>query len=341
MYIWYADPDSSQWVAAAPMPDMSSFIQLVTQDTAPALPTSNIPIFWWKSSNGQLFISYNDGTSTQWVAVTPAPIAAIQYDVNQNLTVTQQQQAQANLGLVAVQMRSYLAGLGMTWVSVTSFSVAPGTAADSTNVVMIALNAAMTKTTAAWAAGMGVGGLDTGTIAAAAWYHVHVIRNPSTLAVDVLYSLSATAPTLPSGYTQFRRIGSVVTTGSQFTNFHQNGDEFLFDAPVLMVNGTAVSTTATLFSVGVPTQVQCWAILNVYFTGSAGIYGLITSPDQSSQVQNVPSGNLNLGLISASGGSGYWYTIRTTNGQVRVVASASVNLYINSHGWIDRRGRDN
>lgn len=42
-------------------------------------------------------------------------------------------------------------------------------------------------------------------------YHVFVIRNPTNGKVDVLTSKSATAPTLPAGYTQFRRIWTLVT----------------------------------------------------------------------------------------------------------------------------------
>jgi hypothetical protein len=36
-------------------------------DTAPGSPTQGM--LWWQSSTGDLFISYNDGTSTQWIQV--------------------------------------------------------------------------------------------------------------------------------------------------------------------------------------------------------------------------------------------------------------------------------
>jgi len=48
-------------------------------------------------------------------------------------------------------------------------------------------------------AGSGANGLDTGTLAANTWYYKWVINNGTTTAA--LASLSATAPTMPSGYT--------------------------------------------------------------------------------------------------------------------------------------------
>ena len=49
----------------------------------------------------------------------------------------------------------------------------------------------------------GVNGLDTGSLAANTWYYLFLIYNPTTSTVASLYSLSATAPTLPTGYTAF------------------------------------------------------------------------------------------------------------------------------------------
>ena len=51
--------------------------------------------------------------------------------------------------------------------------------------------------------------LDTGAWAFSTWYYVFVINNGATSAL--LFSLSATAPTLPSGYTYFARVGAIRT----------------------------------------------------------------------------------------------------------------------------------
>lgn len=55
----------------------------------------------------------------------------------------------------------------------------------------------------------GANGLDTGTLAASTWYYVWVIRNPTTATTAGLFSLSSTAPALPSGYTFAARVGAV------------------------------------------------------------------------------------------------------------------------------------
>lgn len=58
----------------------------------------------------------------------------------------------------------------------------------------------------------GANALDTGAIAASTWYSVWVIWNGTTTAG--LLSLSATAPTMPTGYTYKARIGWIRTDGT-------------------------------------------------------------------------------------------------------------------------------
>lgn len=75
-------------------------------------------------------------------------------------------------------------------------------------------------------AASGVNGLDTGTSAGSTWYADFVIWNPTTLAVAGLFSLSATAPTMPSGYTHKARVGwirSDATANKYPLSFQQMG----------------------------------------------------------------------------------------------------------------------
>lgn len=80
-----------------------------------------------------------------------------------------------------------------------------------------------TKTiSSTWVAGAGNGGLDTGVAANNTWYYAYTILNPTTGATDYLISASPTSPTIPSGYTQRKRLkGFFKTDGSaaiiQFT----------------------------------------------------------------------------------------------------------------------------
>ncbi|WP_298255843.1 hypothetical protein [Bradyrhizobium sp.] len=267
----------------------------------------------------------------------------VSIEVANAFTATQQNQAQKNLGVPAI-MRSYLAGLTLSTAgSSATFSIAAGIAADATAADVMTLSASISKTTLAWASGSGNGGLDTGTIAASTWYHAYLIKDVTTQAVDVLISVSASAPTMPGGYTLKRRIGSIKTNGSsQWILFHQNGDEFLWDAALQDVTGSAnLGTSALLSTLTVPTGVE----VNAIIAAAAGIGGssvtvAITSPDAADA---APSGQY-AEIVSASGAfASCQVNVRTnTSAQIRSRSSlANTNYFVLTRGWIDRRGRDN
>lgn len=65
----------------------------------------------------------------------------------------------------------------------------------------------------------GAGGLDTGSEAASTWYSIWVIYNQTTATTSALLSTSATAPTMPSGYTFKRLVGWVRNNAS--SNFER------------------------------------------------------------------------------------------------------------------------
>lgn len=94
-------------------------------------------------------------------------------------------------------------------------------------------------------ASSGANGLDTGTSAVSSWYSVWVIWNGTT--TSGLLSLSATAPTMPSGYTHRARIGWVRTdaTANKFPLcFQQNGK----NTQLNVVAGTNVAALPTIAS---------------------------------------------------------------------------------------------
>lgn len=88
-----------------------------------------------------------------------------------------------------------------------------GAATDFTNSYRMALAAALIKRLDAnWVVGTNQGGLDTGAVGNNAYYG-WLIARPDTGVVDVLYSLSATAPTMPANYTRKALIGKVERVG--------------------------------------------------------------------------------------------------------------------------------
>jgi hypothetical protein len=99
--------------------------------------------------------------------------------------------------------------LGIAFLTTTTIQLQTGKARNSTDLTDIILGSNQTIN---FSVNGAVNRLDAGTIAAATWYHVFVIASADgTTLVGGLASLSQTAPTLPGGYTIFRRVASVRT----------------------------------------------------------------------------------------------------------------------------------
>lgn len=242
-----------------------------------------------------------------------------------------------------VPLPNYLTGLTLSTAgSSATFGVAAGYATDSTNVSMMSLGSAYTKTTSAWAVGTANGALDTGTIANSTWYHVFLIKRTDTGVVDVLISTSATSPTLPTNYTLFRRIGSMKTDGSaQWTKFSQFGDEFLWDAAVNNVNGSPATTAIQTIAVTVPTGIKITAILNIGSTSADGRGYVFTLDVNSAGSLAGNPATINFGSSTGTGQSWSVFRIRTnTSAQIKYGMVASTGaLILTTQGWIDDRGK--
>lgn len=222
-----------------------------------------------------------------------------------------------------------------------TFGIAAGSATDSTNVATMPLASAYTKTTSAWAVGTGNGALDTGTIANNTWYHVWLIKRVDTGVMDVLVSLSATAPTMPGSYTLKRRIGAMRTDGSaQWRKFLQFDDLFLWDTPIIDINGVTIGTSAALQSLAsAPSNLRVEVILMVTASNAGGgSYVRISAPDTADI--DVAVGYGNLGGPAGISNAVEVRVMTNTSGQVRARAiSASNTLYLSVNGWIDTRGQ--
>lgn len=129
---------------------------------------------------------------------------------------------------------------------------------------------AQTISTSINSAVTGANGLDTGAMANATWYSVWIIYNPTTNTVAGLISISATAPTMPSGYTFKARNGWVITDGSaNFKRTLQYGRTAQYvvgtnpATSVIVasgVTGTYSVTSPTLSAVSVATVVPTTAV---------------------------------------------------------------------------------
>lgn len=243
-------------------------------------------------------------------------------------------------------VKGYISGLTMSTAGGSAtMTIAAGVACDSTGARMMTLTSAISKTTSAWAVGTGNGGIDTGAVANNTWYHFHEIQRVDTGVVDVLFSLSATAPTMPANYTLFRRIGSGRTNGSaQWTLFTQNGDTFRWDILVNDVNVLAPGTSAVTRTLTVPTGIV--VIANIVY-GSGGVstnhYDLVTALVQT---DSTPSATLFTSENAQSVIKNIDVTLSiptNTSAQIRTrqsASGASDPVIINTFGWTDLRGKD-
>jgi len=218
--------------------------------------------------------------------------------------------------------------------------IAAGEAA-SDDGFMIRLPSSITKRLdAAWLVGSGNGGLDAGSIADGT-YHVWVIQRSDTGVVDVLFSTSASAPTMPASYDRKRRIGSILRKSGAILAFSQRGDEFLWaGGPIADAASVAISSTASLHALTVPTGIKVDALfVAAGYNGSlANRLILISSPDQADV---APGATGQIGISAAGAWAPSALRIRTnTSGQVRARGDTTLALSIGTHGFIDRRGRD-
>jgi hypothetical protein len=244
---------------------------------------------------------------------------------------------------ISAVLNNYLSGLTMsTGGGSGNMVIAAGVASDSTNTALMSFSG-YTKTTSSWIAGNG-GGLDTGAIGNNGWYHFYLIQRPDTGAVDAIFSLSASAPSLPTNYTLYRRIGSAKTDSSaHWIAFVQYGDEFLWTSPSADINTTTLTAVPTNFVLaGVPTGVKVRAqITGTFSNASAGTALLIQSPDATGAGPNLTTGLVTSRVQVNSIAIAFVDTIRTdTSAQITAYASAaSSTLLVSTRGWTDLRGK--
>jgi len=163
-------------------------------------------------------------------------------------------------------------------------NIAPGAARDSSNVWDIDLAEAVNSAGAGlgWGAHVngavvGVNGLDVGTLAANALYGVYAIGDSTKYeaAAGLLSLASNAAPALPAGYDVYRRVGYVLTDGTNdVLLFDQRGNgsdrEMWYRAAVAtdITAGASATYAAVDCSGSVPAQASS-VVFSCAFTPTA------------------------------------------------------------------------
>lgn len=235
----------------------------------------------------------------------------------------------------------FIFGLGLANNSgdaTNDLDIAVGRCRDAADTANLVLAGPLTKRLdATWAAGTNQGGLDTGSKANSTTYHVWLIGDGTT--VDVLFSTSASSPTMPGGYTLKRRIGSIITDGSgTIRPFVQAGDDFLLVTPALDVNVSTLGTSRSLYALTVPAGLVVDAKIRAYnLSGSANVW--IGPPAEADQAPSTSASPL-----FTLAGADWNAALRIRTDTSRQIAarsnSGSTSWRAVTLGWIDRRGRD-
>lgn len=114
---------------------------------------------------------------------------------------------------------------------------------------------AMTKRLDAnWTAGSNNGGLDTGTKAANTWYGVYAIYNPTTNVADYLFTATGvTSLVLPSGFTKYKYVGSILNNASNVLQFFKQVDNYFYFNNIIDASPSSpVSGVYSTYTLSVP-----------------------------------------------------------------------------------------
>lgn len=150
--------------------------------------------------------------------------------------------------LVAPFPRNWIAGLLLSnngSDASNDIDVSVGECRDAANTGNMSLAASITKRLdASWAVGTNQGGLDTGAEASGTLYAVWLIKRTDTSVVDVLFSTSFSAPTMPADYTLKRLIGWIYNDGSSVIQpFTHTGDLFRMNGPLQIFSDSTLTAT--------------------------------------------------------------------------------------------------
>jgi hypothetical protein len=218
--------------------------------------------------------------------------------------------------------------------------VATGNARSDDDTANITLGTLLVKRLDAnFTAGTNQGGLDTGSKANSTTYHVFVISNGAST-VDVLFSTSLASPTMPSGYTKKRRLGSVITDASgNIRAFTQRGDRFQLGTPVLDFNASSIGTSRSLLALTVPAGLALEASIRAYATVAGANVMVLTDPAEADAAPSLSAAPLH--TLNGAGQAFMGLVGTDTSRQIAARSNAAGQLLrVNTYGWVDRRGRD-
>lgn len=220
----------------------------------------------------------------------------------------------------------------------TQIDFASGNFAFSDGSSFANFSAITKRLDANWVVGTNQGGLFTGTVQANSTYHCIAIYNPTTKISDVgfLLGIAGVAPdptsVLPSGFTKWKRIGSIMTNSSgNIILFKQRDKYFEWKDIILDVNLSTVSSIKTPIPVSVPLGIE--TLVNIR-AGVFNSYAVDFTINISSTYNNI---------LTPIGGDGQAYDtdigadtnyVSATNMLIGTDASSNIAYQASSSGTV-------
>lgn len=180
----------------------------------------------------------------------------------------------------------------------------------------------------------GANGLDTGTSAASTWYSVWVIYNPATTTTAGLFSLSSTAPTMPSGYTMKARVGWVRSdaTGNKYPlKFFQYGNRSQWSvASGSNLTSRRQMATGVAGNISTPTWVA--VAVGLFVPPTASSIDVSMNSGAAVGIQGIVAENNQYGAFSSNTNPPRMRTFGTTS-EVSIGVNSSIVLESTNIYW--------
>jgi hypothetical protein len=221
----------------------------------------------------------------------------------------------------------------------TQIDFSSGFCYDLSTLVKITNTALTKKLDAGFATGNGNGGLDTGANANSTWYHCFAISKADGTS-DFLFSLSATAPTMPSGFVNKRRIGSVKTDSSgNIIQFVQLDDKFFYKTPIADLTTSVAQATYANLTISTPYGIITEALLTCELGGD-DTFIYIANANYSTMIEYRFVGSVSIMTVLDMVFPMSMLTTSTSQILYKIWGNSITNVILNTRGYIDKRGKN-
>lgn len=229
------------------------------------------------------------GSTPTWHLMTVTKPPQARFTIGANGTTAMARSAETGGIKFVASLNSSIYGL--TYANGTDatndIDVAAGGCMDATGAYWITLAAITKQLDASWAVGTNQGGLDTGSIGNSDYY-IWAIARSDTGVTDALFSLSSTAPTMPTNYDfkrligWFKRVGGTIVAFSTYETAG-GGMGLRWTAPTLDVNlANTLTNTRRTDALKVPLNFAVMANFTASaYDASTGSTARICCPDET------------------------------------------------------------